>query len=343
MIDPRYTFNDTADSRPLRVPEGLFVLRYVSSPDGLDAPEISVSVPHGSGITIIDASDSFSRRGETILGMPGDGVVLRSAREDAVLITVLSTGARGRRQAHVGLERITNAARPAIHGRGLAPALGANPGDGLEILAHVAHRGDVTVKAGDWICGPQFPMAIEGIALNWRNVPHGLDIVTSACLNQRGRTQLAPAPSGSFIGSRGRAAPLVGLSFALTGPLASRYALSCEALFLGAAIVSRTGSTVDLTGPTGHEPLVGLRLSLLPAVPVALTMPETAQRSSFEAPRQSFEAPRQSYEVPHQATRLVPEAAVPIPEEKLPERMGVAGSAGRVRIFRTSRSRSALN
>jgi hypothetical protein len=338
MIDPRYTFNDTADSRPLRVPEGLFVLRYVSSPDGLDAPEIAVSVPHGSDIVVIDAADSFARHGEAILGMPGDGIVLRSRREGAVLITVMSSSGRGRKQAHVGLERITNAARPALgsQARGLAPSYDINPGDMLEIMAHVAHRGDVTVKAGDWICGPQFPMAIEGIAINWRGAPNGLDIVTSASLNQRGRTQLAPTPSGNFIGSRGRAAPLVGLTFALSGPLASRYTLACEALFLGAAIVSRTGSTVDLRGPTGHEPLVGLRLSLLPAIPVTLTMPATAQQPSYEAPHQP-------YEVAHQAARLMPEAVALTPEEKLPEKIGVAGTAGRVRIFRTSRSRSALN
>jgi hypothetical protein len=327
MIDPRYTFNDTADTRPLRVPEGVFVLRYVSSPDGLDAPEISVTVPPGSDIAVIDASDTFARRGETILGMPGDGVVLRSMREGAVLITVLSTGGRGHRQAHVGLERITNAARPTIAGltHGLAPALEGNPSELLEILAHVAHRGDVTVKAGEWICGPQYPMAIEGLTLNWRGAPNGLEIVTTACVNARGRTKLPPTPLGKFAGSRGKAAPVVALSFVLSGPLAARYILSCEALFLGAAIVSRAGSAVDLTGPTGHEPLVGLRLSLLPAVPQRLTA-----------------APQQPYEASHQAPFRQPVAA-PITEEQLPAKMGAAGSAGRVRIFRTSRSRSALN
>ncbi len=341
MIDPRYTFNDMTDSRPLRVPEGLFVLRYVSSPDGLDAPEISVTVPPGGDIAVIDASDNFARRGEAVLGMPGDAVVLKARRESAVLITVISTGGRARRQAHVGLERITNAPRPAVGGLAQAamPIAEAQLDERLEIMAHVAHRGDVTAKAGQWICGPQFPMAIEGLALNWRGAPVGLDIVTTASLNDRGRRQLAPSPSGTFVGSRGRAAPLVAVSFALTGPMAARYTLSCEALFLGAAIVSRSGASVDLMGPTGHEPLVGLRLSLLPAVPVALA---AAPARPMAAPL-PYEAPPPAYEIAQQPARLVPDAAVAAAQETLPGRLGVAGSAGRVRIFRTSRSRSALN
>jgi hypothetical protein len=342
MIDPRFTFNDMTDARPLRVPEGLFVLRYVSSPEGLDAPEISVSVPPGGDIAIIDASDSYARRGETILGMPGDAVVLKARREGAVLITVISAGGRGRRQAHVGLERITNAPRPAVGGlvSASAPVAEVHLDERLEIMAHVANRGDVTVKAGQWICGPQFPMAIEGLALNWRGAPAGLDIVTTASLNDRGRRQLAPASSGSFVGSRGRAAPLVAVSFALTGPMAARYILSCEALFLGAAIVSRSGPTVDLMGPTGHEPLVGLRLSILPAVPVTLSAP---QARPVAAP-QPYEVAAPAYELAQQPVRLVPEvAAVAANQEALPGRLGVAGTAGRVRIFRTSRSRSALN
>ncbi|MDP3255220.1 hypothetical protein [Bosea sp. (in: a-proteobacteria)] len=341
MIDPRYTFNDMADARPLRVPEGLFVLRYVSSPDGLDAPEISVSVPPGSDIAVIDSADSFVRRGETVLGMPGDAVVLKSRREGAVLITVLSPGGRGRRQAHVGLERVTNAPRPSVGSfpQGAAPSLDIDPNDALEIMAHVAHRGDVTAKAGQWICGPQFPMAIEGIALSWRHPSHDLDIVTTGVFNDRsGRTQLPPAPSGRFVGTRGRSAPLVGLSLSLAGPLASRYTLSCEALFLGAAIVSRVGATIELKGPTGHEPLVGLRLSVVPAVPMTIAAPV---RNAVAQP--FYEASHQPYEVAQQAVRLGQDPAVSSLDDVLPAKIGVAGSAGRVRVFRTSRSRSAMN
>jgi hypothetical protein len=341
MIDPRYTFNDMADSRPLRVPEGLFVLRYVSSPDGLDAPEISVTVPQGSDIAVVDSADSFVRRGETVLGMPGDAVVLKARREGAVLITVLSPGGRGRRQAHVGLERVTNAPRPSV---GTLPhaapqALDVDPEELLEIMAHVANRGDVTVKGGQWICGPQFPMAIEGIAVNWRQAPQGVDVVTTARVNDRGRTQLAPAPSGRFVGTRGRAAPLVGLSFTLTGPLASRYTLSCEALFLGAAIVSRVGATVDLKGPTGHEPLVGLRLSIVPAVPMTIA----AAPLRTTVPQPFYETSHQPYEVAQQPARAMQDPATSSTDDGLPARMGVAGAAGRVRVFRTSRSRTALN
>lgn len=340
MTDPRYTFNDTADSRPLRVPQGLFVLRYVSSPDGLDAPEISVTVPPGSDIAVIDSADNFARSGETVLGMPGDAVVLKARREGAVLITVLP-GGRGRRQAHVGLERVTNALRPSL---GTLPHVAPQSVDVkseelLEIMAHVANRGDVTVKGGQWICGPQFPMAIEGIALNWRHAPPGVDVVTTASLNDRGRTQLAPAPSGRFVGTRGRAAPLVGLSFTLTGPLASRYTLSCEALFLGAAIVSRIGATVELKGPSGHEPLVGLRLSIVPAAPMTIAAAPLPTAISQPFHETSY----QPNEVAQQPARAMQDPAPSSTDGVQPARIGVAGEAGRVRVFRTSRSLTALN
>lgn len=341
MTDPRYTFNDTADSRPLRVPQGLFVLRYVSSPDGLDAPEISVTLPPGSDIAVIDSADNFARSGETVLGMPGDAVVLKARREGAVLIKVLSPGGRGRRQAHVGLERVTNAPRPSL---GTLPhvapqTVDVNLEEQLEIMAHVANRGDVTAKGGQWICGPQFPMAIEGIALNWRHAPPGVDVVTTASLIDRGRTQLAPAPSGRFVGTRGRAAPLVGLSFTLTGPLASRYTLSCEALFLGAAIVSRVGATVELKGPSGHEPLVGLRLSIVPAVPMMIA----AAPLPTEVSQPFHKTSHQPNEVAQQPTRAMQVPAASSTDGVVPARTGVAGEAGRVRVFRTSRSLSALN
>lgn len=339
MSEPRFTFNDTTDSRPLVVPKGLFLLRYVSSPDGVDAPEISVTVPAGSDIELIDAADSFAGRGEALLGMPGDAVVLRCGREGPVFITVLSSGKRSRRQAHVGLERVTNASRhledSVAHA---APhAVGVEPEELVEIRAHVANRGDVTAKGGQWICGPQFPMAIEGIALNLAHSLRGLDIVTTASISERGRIRSAPSSSGRFVGTRGRAAPLVGLSFTLTGPLASHYMMSCEALFLGAAIVSRAGTTVELKGPTGLEPLVGLRLSLAPAMLVAHA-PRSPRASLSHA---TFEEPHRSYELAEQPAKDEQEPTTA--GVVLPTKISATGSTGHVRVFRTSRSRPALN
>lgn len=317
MIDPRFTFSDAGESRPLRVPQGVFILRYISSPNGLDAPEILIATS-GTDVEMIDGAHPYAQPREAVLGVPGDALVLRAARDTAVFVTILPGRDRVQRQASIGLERISSAARPSF---GVPAAISKLERDApFEILAHVAHRGDVVVKAGDWICGPQFPMAIEGIEIRWPGA-HGVEITTTALVNARGRVQIPPRSIGQFAGSRGKSAPIVGLGFALGGPAAARHALHCEALFLGAAIVSRSGPVIDLRGPTGHEPLVGLRLWAAPAagLQAAATQPQPYETASQPLAR--------------------PPAATPA----LPAQIDTAIAAGRVRVFRTPRSRSAVN
>lgn len=316
MIDPRFTFNEAGEARPLRVPQGVFVLRYISSPNGLDAPEILVS-PSAADLEIIDGAQQHSATRETVLGVPGDAVVLRASRDTTVLITIVAGRDRVQRQASIGLERISSAARPSFTAQAPMPKL--EFGGPLEILAHVAHRGDVLVKAGEWICGPQFPMAIEGIELRWPGMP-GSEITTTVSVNSRGRMQLPPKMIGEFAGSRGKSAPIIGIGFALGSAGGTRHTLHCEALFLGAAVVSRSGPMIDLRGPTGHEPLVGLRLW---TAPVAEISPARGRIQAYNAV--SYPA-------------FQPAAAAPAVQH-----VETAVAAGRVRVFRTPRSRSATN
>ena len=138
--------------------------------------------------------------------------------------------------------------------------------DEIEILAHVARRGDVVVQAGQWICGPQLPMAIEGLELRWKNRPPGVDIVSRATINARGLRTLAEQSIGSFLGTRGRAAPITALTLALVGPASEDFSLACDALFLGLPIISTIGKSCIFSGTAGNEPLVGLRLSVISAV-----------------------------------------------------------------------------
>ena len=56
--------------------------------------------------------------------------------------------------------------------------------------------------------------------------------------------------------------PLTGVMLELSGPDASLYQFSFEALFLGSPVMRATGERVVLSGPTGREPLVGLRVAL---------------------------------------------------------------------------------
>lgn len=275
------------ETRPMRIPRGVFVLRYASFSDGLGAPEVMVSIAEESVVEIVAAEPTRS----VLLGRPGDSVVLRSVRESTVMIAIVPRGGGGR-GAHITLERIASSAGD-LAGPSAARETpgGTQPVPSLEVLAHVSRRGDV-LACDEWIGGPALPLAIEGLELRWPGKGEGVDIEAAATVHGRERKILPPAASGSFIGTRGKASPLVGVSFRLTGPDAGAYGLICEALFLGAALTRKTGSFVELSGPTGREPLVGLRLSVssnspgagMPAVPQRLADGTTAMRQLTQAP-----------------------------------------------------------
>jgi hypothetical protein len=67
---------------------------------------------------------------------------------------------------------------------------------------------------------------------------------------------------GAFAGTRGRAMPIFGVSFEMTGKGASKYQFYVEAIFLGSPMMQLSGQRVVLLGPTGREPLVGLRIGV---------------------------------------------------------------------------------
>src|SRR5207244_8871694 len=67
---------------------------------------------------------------------------------------------------------------------------------------------------------------------------------------------------GDYAGTRGRALPIVGITVAMTGAGASHLRLTAEAVFLGAPVMRMSGSQVEMSGPTGREPLVGFRMRL---------------------------------------------------------------------------------
>jgi hypothetical protein len=89
---------------------------------------------------------------------------------------------------------------------------------------------------------------------------------------------------GSFAGTRGRAMPLTGIVLELSGPDASHYQLEVEALFLGSPIKRAVGQRVLLSGPTGREPLVGLRLALAVLNDVPQQNPQTERERRAEPP-----------------------------------------------------------
>jgi len=56
--------------------------------------------------------------------------------------------------------------------------------------------------------------------------------------------------------------PIVGLMLELSGPAAASFQFRVEAIFLGSPATRIVSNRVVASGPTGREPLVGLRITL---------------------------------------------------------------------------------
>lgn len=263
-----------ARSRPLAerhhamvVGRGLYLLRYVSASSDENPPVVAVNQhPRNSSIAVMSApggSDSH-------LQAPGDCMVVRANGPGSISLVVFADGPDASIDAELRLERILAATDDAATQRSVSakivdinsPSSGSSE---ISVMAHVSRRGDVVAEPGQWICGPELPLPIEGIEIDWPNKPSGVDLRYQVATSRSAGRHALSAAIGQFAGSRGKAAPLVSIELALSGPRAVQYELQCDALFLGAAILSQSGRQLSLSGPSGREPLVGLRLQIADA------------------------------------------------------------------------------
>ncbi|MDI4642388.1 hypothetical protein K9U39_15815 [Rhodoblastus acidophilus] len=198
------------------------------------------------------------------LSAPGDCVVIRAERAARLGLKIRGQGAEGSLDASFRIEPLAGTGAGA--GAGIVgpdqngeDVPGGSP---FKIVAHVARRGDVAVDPGAWVAGPDAPAAIEAVGIRGA-LPSGGGIEIQPLVATNPPRWLDWAPSGAFVGTRGRALPLAGLRLRLAGEPAVDCRLSVDAMFLGSPIMSRRGREVELVGPAGSDPLVGLRIGLL--------------------------------------------------------------------------------
>ena len=114
----------------------------------------------------------------------------------------------------------------------------------------------------EWIAGPIAPSQIEGISLDWPDKPDDLEIRYAVKTTEQQPASARAAGVGSFAGTRGRTIPIVSVLLEMSGPAAFNLQFAVEAVFLGAPIKRTAGKRVVVSGPTGREPLVGLRINI---------------------------------------------------------------------------------
>ena len=179
--------------------------------------------------------------------------------------------------------------------RGPLPELNAS---GFGFVCHVARKGDVGSAGGGWVGGPGAPSVIEGIALHW-NAPPGLELEYQVLASGAEDRWSAWVAAGVYAGTRGRGLPIVGLRVRIAGNSSKRFRLLGEAIFLGLPPVVEAGDRLDLTGCAGVDPLVGLRLDLLPVDEAAAersdgpkTLPQQEEKKSALRRLQIFRSMR---------------------------------------------------
>ena len=249
--------------KSVSVKRGLFLLRYAATGDTTRPPFVTVTSDERDGNRIVILADPDVEG--NALTLPGDCLVVRALENATLRLEVTPSVPDGSVEATIQLERLTNGAaeqRTTAARRKVSDPVPVGPVEQkLELVGHVARRGDVAVGADSWVAGPVDPSRIEGLTVRWLNQPADASL-RYAAISGGDFEDAEMVEDGSFVGTRGRSRPIRGVAFEIVGRGASRYRLIAEGLFLGSLPVRSQGSKVTLAGPTGEEPLVGLRLSI---------------------------------------------------------------------------------
>jgi hypothetical protein len=246
--------------KTIDIDRGLFLIRYATAEDEANPPKVTVAADPASkrAISLLTHPDED----EAILWRPGACFVARALKPGTLVVEVAAGPDGSSTAASVRVETLTQG--------GVAPKPRATRSsearpvslDGLTLIGHVAGIGDVRVNPGEWLAGPSAPSRIEGISIEWPKKPADLAIRYSVTTAKPQTISQRMVELGGYAGTRGKALALVGIALELLGRAANDVQLNVEATFLGSPAIQRIGPRVSLSGPTGREPLVGLKIAL---------------------------------------------------------------------------------
>jgi hypothetical protein len=249
----------TKHRRIVEIDRGLFLVRYAAADDTARPPSVRIASEPISEkeVDLVLHPDHQ----EAVLWQPGACLVVRAMTPSRLSVEVEPIDEGDSVGATVKLERLTQGDALPMQVRKHRTTASYDLSE-IRLLGHVASIGDVIVNPNEWLAGPSAPSRIEGISIEWPAKPESIDIRYSV---KTGRPQTVSdrmTDLGSFAGTRGKAMPVVGLTFELSGSGASDLQFNIEAIFLGSPATRVTGRRAVLSGQTGREPLVGLRLCL---------------------------------------------------------------------------------
>jgi hypothetical protein len=325
--------------KSIEVQKGLFLIRYDSADDFASPPRVTISPdPGGSeGIKLILPPGTD----EAILWSPGACMVLHVHQSGRIDVAVSPAQPNGSVGARIRLVPLSNdpGGLAAVKAAEAVPEGVFDPSQ-IRLMGHVAGVGDVVVKTGEWIAGPAAPSRIEGFILQWKNKPSNIGLRYAARIGGPRPVPTRMVDVGTFAGTRGRALPLVGATLEMSG--ANGHQLEVDALFLGSPQMRVVGPRVVISGPTGREPLVGLRVAVAAIDEIKRGRQARPRVESAQEPDALVRAERQKV---RRARRL--EAAAPAAEEPDAKPAGARARqrppremAGRLRVFRSDPKRA---
>jgi hypothetical protein len=243
----------------LEVDKGLFLIKYESSESTDSPPRVAIAAEPGSenAVELIIPPDAE----QPILWSPGASVVARAKQKCRLRVIVTAAEPNGSTAAKVQVLPLSVDPEGVKSRQRAAAQLDLSE---FRVVGHVAGRGDVTADADNWVAGPLAPSRIEGIAIQWPGKPR--DLVLRYAVTVGGSRPIMGqfAEAGAFAGTKGNALPLVGVTIEIDGVAAYGRQLAVESIFLGSPPTKIVGRRVVLAGPTGREPLVGLRVRVEP-------------------------------------------------------------------------------
>jgi hypothetical protein len=257
-----------SQQKTIELDRGLFLIRYSTADDMACPPTVKILLRDAGANNVTFVLHPDHR--DAVLWEPNAALVIRATSPAKLFVEVTSLYENGSVAASVKIEPLTQG--KTRHPAPMADEVKALDLHDFRVLGHIARIGDVSVGSKEWLAGPSAPSRIEGISIDWSTKPRDLEIRYSVkpAKSQAGVGQVVGL--GTFAGTRGRAVPLIGVSLEMSGAAASNCQFVVEAIFLGSAISRMTGKRIALSGPTGAEPLVGLRIGIeqtdaRPAVP----------------------------------------------------------------------------
>jgi len=248
----------TRQRQTIAVNRGLFLVRYAAAEDNVRPPIVTLapaSAPSENFDFLLHPDHH-----EAVLWQPDSCLIMRTFEPGNLSVEVKASYDGGSAAATVRIEPLTQGRSPVTAktaNTSKAPRL-----DSFRILGHVTGLGDQEVSADHWLAGPSAPSRIEGISIKWPDKPPDLDIRYAVKTAKPQPTSGIAVGVGAFSGTRGKTMPIVALFLEMSGSGGENLQFVADALFLGAPTKRIIGKRIVVSGPTGREPLVGLRISV---------------------------------------------------------------------------------